>query len=174
MTFYSLSDQAWPLEAGDVFHIPRGEVHRVDIGNRGAEYRMYTQTPPAGVFTSNALSPDEVELLRRNLEFPLHEENADGRAAEFFAAQLSDALAFGRADASVVGKDAFTGGFIARGRASSGTIRVLNRKDNGLLLSTVVTVGSGSEQKAFTNLRLFVREGDAWKCRIWLNYPEPR
>jgi hypothetical protein len=170
ITFCSLSGQTWLLHAGSVLHIPRGEVHRADIGAAGVEYRMYSPVEIATGF-ANTLNADEIDLLRTNLAFPIREENTDGRAAEFFAAHLSDQLAFCRADGTVVGKEAFREGFTARGRSASGTINVLNRSANSLLLSTDVTMTSGgSSRKTFTNVRLFVKEGDAWRCRIWVNF----
>jgi hypothetical protein len=173
MTFVTLSERAWPLTPGAVFFIPRGEVHRVDIGSEGVDYRMFVPiATPTGF--ANELSPDQVQMLQVNLAFPAREENTDGAAAPFFAAHLSDALAFARADGAIVGKDTFREGFIARDRRTSGTACVLHRTADSLLLSTVVTVGAtGPAPKHFTNMRLFVREGAAWRCRLWMNYPEP-
>jgi len=173
MTFYAISGDDWRLRSGDVFHIPRGEVHHVEIGPAGVEYRMYAQMAIESGF-SRSLSADELTMLRTNIEFPFREENTDGVAGEFFEKTLSDALVFVRADCSVVAKETFTAGFTARGRASAGTVCVLNRTDNGVLLSTTVTVGQGAAQKAFLNVRLFAKEADAWKCRVWVNYPQPR
>lgn len=170
MTFYALCGDDWRLHEGDVFHIPRGEVHRVEIGPAGVEYRMYAQVDITSGF-SHSLSPDELAMLRMNIEFPSREENTDGHAAEFFDGTLSDSLVFVRADVSVIGKQTFTAGFTARDRASGGSVCVLNRTDNGVLLSTTVMVGKGTTQKAFINLRAFTKEADAWRCRVWLNYP---
>jgi hypothetical protein len=171
ITFFTLSDQALPLRAGAVLHIPRGEVHRAEIGPDGVEYQMYLPVAPATAF-ANRLAAEELALLRTNLAFPIREENTDGHAAEFFATHLSDQLAFCRADATVVGKDAFRGGFVARNRTSSGTVSVLNRTPNGILLSTVVTMGAGGPAaKSFTNIRLFVNESGAWRCKMWVNHP---
>jgi len=73
----------------------------------------------------------------------------------------------------VVGKDAFRGGFAARDRSASGTVCVLNRTANGVLLSTVVTTGTGGPTPLhFTNIRLFARESGLWKCRMWVNFPQ--
>lgn len=170
ITFSSLSGQAWPLHAGSVLQIPRGEVHQAEIGAQGVEYRMHLPVEMTGSFI-NPLTSDEMDLLRTNLAFPIREENIDGRAAEFFAAHLSDQLTFRRADGTLAGKEAFRDGFTARDRASSGTVSVLSRTDNSILLSTVVIVGaSGKAPKHFTNIRLFEKESGVWKCRIWVNY----
>lgn len=172
ITFFSVSEQTWPVGAGGVLHIPRGEVHRAAIGVDGVEYQMYLPVAPSTAF-ANRLAAEELALLRTNLEFPLREENTDGHAAEFFAAHLSDQLAFCRADGTVAGKDAFRGGFVAKNRSASGTVSVLNRTPNGILLSTVVTLGAGGPAaEAFTNIRLFAHESGAWRCRMWVNYPE--
>jgi hypothetical protein len=51
---------------------------------------------------------------------------------------------------------------------------VLHRNPNAFVLSTVVTTGAAGEpRKHFTNLRVFVEEAGAWKCRIWVNRPRP-
>jgi hypothetical protein len=63
--------------------------------------------------------------------------------------------------------------FVARARRSGGSICVLNRTDAGMLLSTPVTMGTGTSQQAFMNVRLFAKEDGAWKCRVWVNYPQP-
>jgi len=171
ITFFSISGQSWPLAVGDVFQIARGEVHRAEIGAGGVEYRMYLPVAMTGGFAQR-LSDDELAMLRTNLEFPLREENTDGHAAGFFAEHLSDALVFCRADATVVDKQTYLSAFVARGRTPSGTVAVLNRTDTGILLSTVVTTGTGGPSpKSFTNVRLFVKEGGSWRCRLWLNYP---
>jgi hypothetical protein len=171
ITFFTLSGRASPLSVGSVFQIPRGEVHRAEIGAEGVEYRMRLPVAIAEGF-ANRLSADEVEMLQTNLEFPIREDNKDGKAAEFFAAHLSPALAFCRADATVAGADAFRDGFVDRSRSSWGTVRILNRKPNGILLSLVVTTGTGgASPQHFTNIRLFAKEGGIWKCRMWVNYP---
>jgi hypothetical protein len=171
MTFYTLSGRAWTLGAANVLHIPRGEVHRAEIGPDGVSYRMYVPVDSRTGFTK-ALSDDEIGLLRTNLAFPLEEDKTNGGATAFFEPLLSEHLAFGRADLSVITKQDFLGGFTARDRSSSGTITVLNCSPDGMLMSTVVTMGtSGPSPQHFTNLRLFVKEGSAWKLRVWMNHP---
>jgi hypothetical protein len=171
ITFYSLSDQPWRLAAGAVFRIPRGEVHRAEIGPSGVVYRMYLPIDHTAGF-SIPLSDGELALLKTNLEFPEREENADRGTAQFFAEHLSQHLAFCRVDGTVAGKEAFRGGFLPRGRSSDGTIRVLNRTADALLLATGVIVGTGTaEAKTITNVRLFKQEDGGWKCRVWVNFP---
>jgi hypothetical protein len=180
ITFFTLQDggQGYVLKPGGVLHIPRGEVHRAEAGPDGVDYRMHLPIAVPDGFP-HPLSPDEIELLRLNLKFPLREENHDGCAAEFLAPHLSDALVFGRADGAVVGKETYLAKFKAMGRKSSGTVCVLNRKPasasaphDSLLLSTVVTVeAKPPEPSQFTNLRLFLREHGSWKCRMWVNFP---
>ena len=173
ITFFSLSGEKKPLGAGSVLHIPRGEVHRAEIGAEGVAYQMYLPVAPSTGF-ANRLAADEIDLLQTNLAFPLREENTDGCAAPFFAAQLSDQLVFCRSDGTIAGKDAFREGFAAKNRSASGTVSVLNRTPNTIVLSTVVTVGRGGPAaKFFTNIRVFVKESGAWRCRMWVNVPEP-
>ncbi len=171
MTFYPLSDQPCPAGTGAVLRIPRGEVHKAEIWTSGVTYRMYLPIEDASGF-SVQLRDDEIEVLRANLAFPEHEENLHVRAREFFDEQLSEHLAFCRADGSVAGKAAFRGPFVPRGRTSSGTIAVLTRTADTLLISTEVTVATGTPAaRTFTNIRLFKKEEDGWRCRVWVNYP---
>ena len=66
------------------------------------------------------------------------------------------------------------GGFTYRDRSTSGTVRVLNRTPNGLLLSMLVVVGTGgAAPRSFVNTRLFAKENGGWRCRMWMNVPEP-
>jgi hypothetical protein len=173
ITFFVLSGQAFPLSVGGVLQIPRGEVHRADIGAEGVEYRMHLPVEMTDAF-ANRLSPDEIAMLQTNLEFPIREDNRDGQAVEFFDGHLSEALTFCRADGTVVCKDAFRDRdkLTDRDHRSSGTARILNRTPKGILLSTVVTVGATSAApKHYTNVRVFAKESEIWKCRIWVNYP---
>jgi len=171
MTFYSLSGQARTLAAASVLRIPRGEVHRAEIGPEGVSYRMYVPVDSTTGFTK-PLSDDEIDLLRKNLAFPVEEEKKTDDAAKFFEPLLANDLAFGRADLNVIGKKSYLEEFTARDRSSSRTISVLNRSDNGILVSTVVTTGTNTPApKYFTNIRLFVKEGSDWRLRVWVNYP---
>ena len=174
ITFFPLSDQPYRVVVGQVLRIPRGEVHRVEVGQNEVEYQMWVPIPPTEDFP-NELTPQEVALLKKNLEFPKREDNRNNDAAPFFQDILSDALSFCRADGTVVSKQEFiAAGFTDRGRRSSGSVQVLNRTANGsLLLTTVVTVTNTAPSQSFTNVRLFVPENGSPKCRLWVNYPEP-
>jgi hypothetical protein len=171
ISFFDLAGRESRLAAGSVFMIPRGEVHRADIGPDGVRYRMLLPVDLPDTF-ANRLSADEIAMLQANLLFPVREDNLAGEAAQFFGEHLSEALTFCRANGDVVGKDAFRGAFTNRSRRSSGTVQILNRTPSAILLSTIVSVGvDGPDPTHFTNIRLFAKEGDAWKCRIWVNYP---
>jgi len=54
-------------------------------------------------------------------------------------------------------------------------VRILHATPKSILLSAVVRVVREGEgpAPANSNIRLFVKEGDEWKCAVWLNYPEP-
>jgi hypothetical protein len=173
ITFDTLSDgkgKGVQLRTNDILWIPRGEVHRIVVAPRGAEYRLYATVEIPKAVT---LSPDAVEMLRTNLKFPSQEENTDGHAAEFFQAHLSEALVFCKVSGEVIGKKKFLEKFVKNNRVSSGTVCVLNRTGKGILLSTVVTMSPNGARASFTNVRLFAEEEDGtWKCRMWINYPQ--
>jgi len=171
ITFFTLSGQAYRVGVGQALQIPRGEVHRVEVGPDVVDYRMWTPVPAGGNF-SKELSPQEVALLQKNLEFPVREDAGD---APFFDRILSDRSMFCGVDGVVIDKKGFIGrGFVRRGRSSAGSVRVLNRTTESLLILTVVTVsGAGGPPQSFMNVRLFVQEDGEPKCRVWVNYREP-
>jgi len=74
ITFFTLSDEPFQVEVGRSLHIPRGEVHRVEVGSHGVWYRMFV--PIAEPMSANELTAVELDALRQNLKFP---ENEDGR-----------------------------------------------------------------------------------------------
>lgn len=171
IAFFSLGNLRYHVGVGQVLAIPRGEVHEVQVGPQGVTYEMWLPVPVPEEKFPEDLNAEEQSLLLKNLDFPNREEAGD---AEFFDHILSDQLTFCGADGAVLDKTAFMGrGFAPRGRKSSGSVQVLNRNAGSLLCSTVVTLPAAEGQPlAFTNLRLFVREGDDMKCRIWINYRE--
>jgi hypothetical protein len=171
ISFFTLGHLTYDVGVGQVLAIPRGEVHEVQVGPQGVTYEMWLPVPVPDKKFANYLSAEELELLSDNLDFPRREEVGDAR---FFDHILSNQLTFCGADGAVLGKAGFIGkGFETRRRKSSGSVRVLNRSSGSFLCSTVVTVPSPEGQPlAFTNLRLFVKEADGLKCRVWINYPE--
>jgi hypothetical protein len=176
VTFFTLSGQEHEVVAGQALHIPRGEVHRVEVGSQGVTYQMWLPAAPTGDF-QNLIAPKDQPLFEENLALPVRENNVDGKAEAFFKDLLSEQLSFCKANGGVVTKKEFiAAGFTNLGRVSDGTVRVLSRTADSLLLSTVVTVTEGPESgrnKSYTNVRLFKPEGGRMKLRIWVNYPEP-
>jgi hypothetical protein len=136
ITFFTLADEPFQIDTGRSLHIPCGEVHRVQVGSQGVEYRMFL--PIAVPTFVNNLSQDMVDALRRNLEFPEYEDGHAENGREFFESILSDQLVFYRADGKCVYKKEFIRPFVdetfvPRNRLSSGSIQVLVATDNGLL-----------------------------------------
>jgi hypothetical protein len=171
MSFFTLGQQQYHCRVGQVLNIPRGEVHRVEVGTNGVEYQMWLPVPASGESFEKLLARPDVDLILKNLDFPKRE---DAKDAAFFSGILSDQLTFCGVDGKVLDKKGFIDkGFVNLGRASSGSVRVLNRKEGSLLLSTVVTVADkDGPSKSFTNVRLFVEEKGDLRCRVWVNYRE--
>jgi Cupin domain len=170
LTFYTLADEPLQVVAHHALQIPRGEVHRAEAGPDGVEYRMFI--PVAVSAFANELTDAELDALRTSLRFPDCEDGRVERGSQFFEDALSDELVFCRADGTIIGKRKFIeSAFVGRGRSSSGTIRVLNRSVNGLLVSTLVTMLDGGP-RSFTNLRFLAAEDGELRCRLWLNYPQ--
>ena len=72
ITFLTLANTPFRVDVGRSLHIPHGEVHRVEIGSQGVEYRMFV--PIAVPTFANKLDEEELDALRRNLQFPEHED----------------------------------------------------------------------------------------------------
>src|SRR5262249_29338691 len=92
MSFFTLGGDEHRLSAGEVLHVPQGEVHRIVAGPEGAVYEGHVRRGVAVV--SNRLNAAELDLLRRNLKVPDYE---DGRLAgrdDFFEGLLSSKLRF--------------------------------------------------------------------------------
>ena len=121
IAFFTISGQGVKIMVGQALNIPRGEVHRVEVGKEGVEYRMWVPIATGSDFPKK-LTPEEIDLLEKNIAFPRYEDNRNNDALPFFADILSDELSFCRADGTVVDKRKFMeDGFRDRGRSSSGT-----------------------------------------------------
>jgi len=169
--FSSAGGRDYPLGVGQALRIARGEVHRVEIGPHGVEYRMWIPVAvPEGAF-ANVLDDADLTLIQKNLEFPGAEDRGD---AGFFEELLSERLMFRTARGDILRKADFKSrGFKNQDRSASDSVRVLHKGANSVLLSTIVSMsGDAGATQAFTNERLFVREGTSLKCVVWLNYPE--
>jgi len=172
MHFISAGGKEYPLHVGQALRIPRGEVHKVQVGPDGVEYRMCVPTAVPDELWENRLDADDMALIRTNLAVAEREDLGDAR---FFEEFLSHALVFRAADGRIEDKEGFLlRGFADRQRQGSDSVCVLHRTPSSLLLSTMVTVpGAGAGSQRFTNVRLLARGKGGAKCLIWLNYPEP-
>ena len=175
---------------GDVLRIPQGEVHRVEVGPAGVKYWMWTPVPSWPCF-QRKLDPDLEDLIKRNLTLPEVENRYDERIRtgdtptpqdqeddKFLTAFVSTALTMRTARGGLLDHAGYTTrGGAAFIRGPSASIRILHRTTDpeSVLLSTVVHTTdwyTGTRQQ-ITNIRHFVKEDRVWKCRIWVNYPEP-
>ena len=176
ITFFTLADKPIPVDIGRSLHIPRGEVHRVEVGSRGVEYRIFL--PITEPLYANELSEGELETLRHNLKFPEYEDGRAENGRDFFEDILSDRLVFCRANGKIVGKRTFIDGAFGNDvvrnqrRSSSGSIQVLSKKKRGLLISTVVEMPEAGSLNSYMNVRFLAEEGGKLRCRLWVNYPQ--
>jgi hypothetical protein len=171
ITFFTLGEERFHVEVNRALRIPRGEVHRAEAGPEGVEYRMFL--PIAVPEFAEKLTEHQLDVLRRNLEFPDHEDGRGEDGPGFFDRALSDDLVFCRANGVVVDKQQFIkDAFVDKHRSSAGSVRVLNRTDQGLLISTDVDQVDAAGTHSFTNLRFLAAEGGTLRCRLWANYPQ--
>lgn len=171
ISFFSAGGRKYQLGPNQILQIPRGEVHRVEVGPDGTEYKMWVPSAANREHFANQLSEEEANLIKDNLLLPKAEDAGD---AAFLDRFLSERLMFGTATGAELDKS----GFIQRGfqnrNRSSDSVRILYKASDSILISSIVTVkgdGSGAAQ-SFSNTRLFVREGATFKCRVWFNYAE--
>lgn len=176
------------LAAGNALNIDPGEVHRVKIGQKGVTYRMWLPRDMQAKTFRHPLDGPDKDLVQRNLELPVFENHWDARgpddtiaghpAGRFLDDFTSDDLVFRNVGGVYLGKHAY----LARRppdppltRKKSDTVSVLHKDAGSILLSTIVeTELTETGKRGFTaNVRFFVKEDGAWKCRIWVNHPEP-
>lgn len=170
ISFFSAGEKEYRLSVAQVLQIPRGEVHRVEISPNGVEYRMWVPTAASREHFANELNEEDIRLIKDNLDLPKAEDNGN---VLFFNGFISEQLLFRTAMGAELDKAGFIGrGFRNRNRHSD-SIRVLCKGLDCVLISAVVTIEEGGAPQSFINERLFVREGSALKCRVWLNSPEP-
>lgn len=184
LRFVTPGGREFPVTKGQALRIPPGEVHRVDIGPEGASYHMWTPREERDGAFPHRVSDELLALLTDNLAVPdvenrwerrnraqLSQEDRDDEA--FLMKLLSGMLIFRTAGGSYLD----SGQYLRRPqpdpvfvKSTSGSIQVLHETSDTVLLSTVVET---SRPASYTNVRLFVKEEGTWKCRVWLNSPEP-
>jgi quercetin dioxygenase-like cupin family protein len=181
----SAGEPSYSVVTGQALKIPRGEIHRVEVGPEGVTYQMWV--PIYDEFSSNILDEEEISLVRRNLQLPDIENrwqarnpdsltSVDEKDREFLNDFLSMDLIFRTGSGHLIeGKLAF----LDRQpddiiRKPSASIRILHKSPESVYLYSVVHTQSkdGNNRKSFSNYRLFVKEENMWKCRLWINYPE--
>jgi len=169
--FFSAGGRAYRLGVGQALRIPRGEVHRVEIGPEGVAYRMWLPVAVRDGDFEKVVDDQDMDLIQKNLDAPKAEDRGDG---PFFEDLLSERLTFRTATGAVLDKAGFMGrGFTNRNRIASDSVRVLHKGADSVLLLTIVSVPSdGGPTQSISNERLFVREETGLRCRVWLNYPE--
>jgi hypothetical protein len=171
VTFRSAGEREYRLVAGQALHIPRGEVHRVEIGPDGVDYQMWIPVGQAMEPFQNVVDDELATLIQKNVEVPRAE---DAGSVPFFEDFLSEEVVFRTAKGAILDKEGFMArGFANQGRVPGDSVRVLHRAQDSILLATAVGLpADGGRTQLFVNERLFVREGKALRCRVWLNYPD--
>jgi hypothetical protein len=194
MTFVGVEDGTrFALGKGDVFEVPAGEVHAVEIGDGGVTYEMWTPEEVGAGFTKalTRLRPHGpgiadaplAELVRVSFQIPRLEDRMPATRAELEALMHPD-LAFRRVPGDVVGRDAYLAALeppptkqpTTRTRVGSSGLEILHVTAKSVVAAIDVHVLERTEgsylvtRSKVRNLRTFVRE-DHWKCRLWVNTP---
>lgn len=161
------------VSAGEALRLPQGEVHRVLIGPAGVAYKMWTPVEVPENDFAHELDDESLALIEENLKVPDVENTGN---MGFFERFLSETFTFRTATGKLLDRNAFLNRSAAPIiRKQSESLRILHKSEDSILLSTIIhtTPKGGGERQSVSNNRLFVREQGVWKCRIWLNYPEP-
>jgi len=168
--FYTAAGDPHWVEPSQGLQIPRGEIHRVEVGGSGVTYRMWLPASAPSTSFANRVEPEDLTLVEKNLAFPAAEDSGD---VSFFNDVLSDYLVFRAASGDLFDKSGFMSrGFTNRQRISSGSVRILDKAEATVLLSTIVRLPQRGSWESYINERLFVREDGDFKCRVWMNYRE--
>ena len=186
ITFFTARERAHALAAGEALNIQPGEVHRVEIGPEGVKYRMWLPVDMSGKTFQRKLDEQDIDLVRSNLDLPEFENRWDERSpntsmagnpsGEFLDNFASAELIFRDAKGTFLGKKAYLGRPPAPViRTASDTVCILYKDADHVLLSTVVQtqLTATGAREFYSNARFFVRADGSWKCRVWMNFPEP-
>jgi mannose-6-phosphate isomerase-like protein (cupin superfamily) len=177
ITFFSAGRKPYELSKGEALYIPPGEVHRVQVGPEGVKYNMWWSVQVPDEDFMRELDAEDLSLIDKNLKVPSVEDSEDrAHFKAFFDEFLSEKLVFHTAGGQLVTKNAFRDRKLADfKRIPSDSVRVLHKSSESIFVSTAIHTESkaGGSRQSYSNLRLFVREKDMWKCSVWLNYREP-
>jgi hypothetical protein len=186
ISFFTAGGVKYPLVRGEALKIPQGEVHRVEIAPEGVTYQMWVLDNSGKPFESHMLDDEDISLISKNLELPEIENRWDRRNEEgvspteneknraLLDALLSEELTFCNAAGMVLRKKDYMDRAPGDRRTSSDGIRILYKNPKSMLLATTVHAQSKEgSRKSFSNYRLFVKEEDVWRCRVWMNHPDP-
>jgi ketosteroid isomerase-like protein len=99
------------------------------------------------------------------------------RDAAYLEGVLHDELVFRRADGSLATKRDYLDAVPKRryDRLESDVVEVHEKGDSAVVTVIVDAAGQTQDGTAFggrfRNVRVFVRDGGGWRCRIWVNTP---
>lgn len=110
--------------------------------------------------------PDDTQILTEINERIGLAESAGDKA--YLEGVLASEFAFRRADGTLVGRTAFLAAVSASAERRTAVERV-ELFGKRALVTCVVRMTVQSEEKAFHNLRLFVKTDDGWKLLGWAN-----
>ncbi len=126
--------------------------------------------------TTEAGSEDELRNI--NARIGEAEKRHAEEDVEFLGGVLHDDLVFRRADGRLVSKRDYLDAVPNRTyeRLEAEIVRIHETEASAvvtLLVDAVVrTQDGGTLAGRFRNVRVFVRDGGGWRCRIWVNTPE--
>ena len=107
-------------------------------------------------------------IARICVEMIKQEDKADVEAESYFKELLDDAFCFRRANGTTVGKEEFIASLAkgaGAGRKPGGEVDVAHYEGMAVASLRVVV-----EEKAYRNLRIFVRGGrQGWRLQMWCN-----
>jgi hypothetical protein len=145
ISFFSVGGRGCRLGDGEALWIPRGEVHRVEIGAGGAEYRMWLPVDVRPSDFSLHLAREDLSLVEENLKLPAFENLLDKKKRgesvhqdpeEFISSFVAPGLTFRAGDGSLRNSR----GPASAHRIADHSIRILDKRGESVLLSTVVHV----------------------------------
>jgi hypothetical protein len=148
----------------------RGALVAAAAGSRLAGTSLATRPSTDRTSSEGAwpMQPDFDALTDLNLQIGSAESAGDKERLEEL---LAPVLAFRRANGDCVDKQRFLDN-VAKGVPRETRIESIELVGRSRAIVTcVVSMGDGDQQRSFHNLRLFVRVQDGWKLLGWANEP---
>lgn len=117
---------------------------------------------------AESVEGEKAALKKLNIEIAAAEDRGDRK---WLASILASELSFRRANGVVVGKEQFLKDVKSRAATKTEVEEITIYGKSRAVVTSIVTVKMDGQDKAFHNVRLFIKEDNKWKLLGWANEP---